>query len=295
MSKFLKRLFRIGSAPSPVQLFVTIDKVHALFAYGRDQGCQGLGLSEDEVMGPQRLMDWQADTKDWTILVASKSFAVGDEIVIPPHIKWSNNPHFRYIGIVNGALEFRTGDNGESAWFLANVTSNPEVVEEISAFFKFWYDRLQLQHNEQPTEQPIAGLASLTRDTPIRGFKVITVIYPNHKTSKKAPYTVRELARLLSRTMDINWFAKTPEFEHFAVTDVSIGSSRDEDAFGFDFGPFDQDSGEFLTRSTVIVRETAGGGMMLLVEETAYIYNAKLKTLYEELPEAGHRLPEKRR
>jgi hypothetical protein len=293
VSKFFKMLFRMGSAPGPTQSFVTISKVCELFQYGRDHGCQGLSLSEDEVKGPLRLIDWQADAKDWTILVANNTFEIGDKIVIPPHIKWSDNPHFRYVGIVNDRLEFRTSDDGESAWFLAAETSNSEVVEQIDAFFKFWYLRLQLQQSGQQTTEVAAGIETVTRGSPIRGFKVVSLIYPNHIASDAEPFTARELAMLLSRSMDIDWFAPTPEFEHFAVSEVRIGNSGNDDAHGFDFGPVDQDNDDFVDRNTVIVRETAGGGMMLLVEETAEKYGAQIKILYEGLPDTGHRLQNK--
>jgi hypothetical protein len=293
VSKFFKTLFRMGSAPGPTQSFVTISKVLELFEYGQKHGFHGMTLSEDEVKGPQRLMDWQANAKDWTILVANNAFDVGNKIVIPPHIKWSDNPHFRYIGIVNDNLEYRTSDNGGSAWFLAHKTSYPEVVEQIDAFFKFWYLRLQLQQSGQQITEVAAGIETVTRSSPIRGFKVVSLIYPNHIASDAEPFTARELAMLLSRSMDIDWFAPTPEFEHFAVSEVRIGNSGNDDAHGFDFGPVDQDNDDFVDRNTVIVRETAGGGMMLLVEETAEKYSAQIKILYECLPDTGNRLQNK--
>jgi hypothetical protein len=82
VSKFFKMLFQMGANFAPTPSFTTISKVCELFQYGRDHGCQGLSLSEDEVKGPMRLIDWQADAKDWTILVASSAFDVGDKIAM---------------------------------------------------------------------------------------------------------------------------------------------------------------------------------------------------------------------
>jgi hypothetical protein len=218
---------------------------------------------------------------------------VGDKIVIPSHIKWSDNPHFRYIGIVNDNPEFCASDDGGSAWFLAPKTSLPEAVEQIEVFFKFWYHRLQSPHRDLQTTDVAASLETVTRGSLITGFKVVAFIYLKHVVSDAEPFTARELAMLLSRSMDIDWFAQTSELEHFAVSEVNRSNSGDDDAHEFDFGPVDTGSDDFLERNTVIVRETAGGGMMLLVEETAEKYSAQIKILYEGLPDTGHRLQNK--
>jgi hypothetical protein len=96
---------------------------------------------------------------------------------------------------------------------------------------------------------------------------------------------------LLSRSIDIHWFAKEPEFEQHSVTAVQQGNGDNQDAFAFDFGPFDSDLDDFEKRMTVIVRETAGGGFMLLIEDTGSAHGAKIKALYDALPDGGYRLP----
>jgi hypothetical protein len=57
VSKFFKMLSRMGANSAPTQSFTKVSKVCELFQYGRDHGCQGLSLSEDEVKGPLRLID----------------------------------------------------------------------------------------------------------------------------------------------------------------------------------------------------------------------------------------------
>ena len=295
MRKLLANLFRGGSDECDPACAVTLHRLHQLFEYGYRHNRNGLSLSEDEADGLARLIDWQAEPRDWTIRVASNRFQVGDQIVIPPHIKWSNNPHFRYVGIANGTFEFRSGDHGQSAYFLADVTADPDVIREIEQLFAFWYERLQLSLPRAGDGVELSEFSSLTRDAPIRGFAVLLAIYPNHETAQGTPFTAQELATLLARSVDRNWFAAEEEFDHFAVSGVVQGNAENSDCHAFDFGPFDQDSDDFQARHTVIVRETAGGGFMLLVQQQTVLESgARLKELFEALVSSGDRLLEEK-
>jgi hypothetical protein len=289
--KFLARFLRGGVDGEERPALITPERVQDLFDYGRRHDVSGIALEESEATGLARLIDWQPDVRDWTIRVATMRFAAGDQIVIPPHIKWSDNPHFRYAGIVDGVLEFRSGDNGESAWFLAEAATEPRLVEQTAGLFEFWYHRLQLDRIGQQAVEDPAGLGAVTRGSPIRGFNVQSVIYPNHTAPGDPPYTAAELAMLLSRSMDLHWFAEEAAFDHFSVSAVQQGNGDNQDAVAFDFGPFDKDADDFVTRCTVIVRETAGGGFMLLVQDTGAEHAARIKALYDALPGDGYRSP----
>ena len=290
MPGFVKRLLTIGFGTRGVNPFVTPEKIGRLFEYGQIHGISGISLADTDATGLAQIINWQPDSRDWTIGVATKSFKIGDQIVIPPHIKWSNNPHFCYVGIVNNAIEFRSSDTGGSAWFLADETSEPKHVEQITALFKFWYLRLQVHQGGQQTSGYPGGLENVTRDSPIRGFKALSVIYPNHTTPQDTPFTARELSDLLSRSMDIEWFSHDPKFNHFSVSSRYRGIADEPDAYGFNFGPFDEETDKFLSRCVVVVRETAGGGFMVLISGDCSDYGPRIRDLFVKLPAQIFRL-----
>ena len=70
------------------------------------------------------------------MLVDAGALKVGDEIVIPLHIKWSDNPRFKYLVLVDDVLEFRASDTGASAVFLAAATSDAALIREIDDLFQ---------------------------------------------------------------------------------------------------------------------------------------------------------------
>jgi hypothetical protein len=74
-----------------------------------------MSLTEGQAQGLGRHIAWQVEARDWTIKVEAKGFKLGDEIIVPPHIKWSANPVFAYVGIVGDAVEFRYGSDQDSA------------------------------------------------------------------------------------------------------------------------------------------------------------------------------------
>lgn len=127
----------------------------------------------------------------------------------------------------------------------------------------------------------------MTSGTSIRGFTVVTVIYPNHAAPDGAPYSARELAMLLARSMDNNWFVAGSPVARFALTDLYPGQAAGRGVYGFDFGPHDDDRDDFEARYTVLVRETTGGGFMLLAADEAQQFVPRLLELYKALPEGG--------
>jgi hypothetical protein len=135
-----------------------------------------------------------------------------------------------------------------------------------------------------PLEPTQTGDAEPTgSSTPIRGFTVLRIDYPNHLRPEAKPLTNYDIAIRLSYDMDVEWFANDHELEHFATTMPVQGNDENQDAFGFDFGPVDPETetDDFIEHFTVIVRETAGGGFMLLVQDAAIAYGDKIRELFD--------------
>jgi hypothetical protein len=133
----------------------------------------------------------------------------------------------------------------------------------------------------EPTEQGEAELAGSS--TPIRGFTVLRIDYPNHLHPEAKPLTNYDIAIRLSYDMDVEWFANDAELQHFGTTMPVQGNDQNEDAFGFDFGPCDPETetDDFTHQYTVIVRETAGGGFMLLIQDSAIAFSDKIRELFD--------------
>jgi hypothetical protein len=129
--------------------------------------------------------------------------------------------------------------------------------------------------------------------TPFRGFTVLGIAYPNHIQPEAQPLTAHDIALRLSHDMDVDWFADDHDLKHYACTGPVRGNDESEIAFGFDFGPYDRAIGDFKVRYTVVLRETAGGGFMLLMQDTALAFVDKTRALFEAIIEdRDHMNPE---
>jgi hypothetical protein len=117
--------------------------------------------------------------------------------------------------------------------------------------------------------------------SPFRGFTVLGIAYPNHVQPEAAPLTAYDISLRLSHDMDVDWFAHDRELRHHACTGPMRGNDENEVAFGFDFGPYDQDASDFRIRYTVVVRETAGGGFMVLLQDNGIAFADKIRALFE--------------
>ena len=151
--------------------------------------------------------------------------------------------------------------------------------------WKNWFGPLK-SVEPRPPEPTQTGEAEPTgSSTPIRGFTVLRIDYPNHLHPEAKPLTNYDIAIRLSYDMDVEWFADDHDLDHFATSVPIQGNSDNEDAFGFDFGPCDPDTDtdtdHFVERYTVIVRETAGGGFMLLIQDSAIAYGDKVRELFD--------------
>jgi hypothetical protein len=117
--------------------------------------------------------------------------------------------------------------------------------------------------------------------TPFRGFTVLGIAYPNHIQPEAEPLTAYDVSLRLSHDMDVEWFACDHDLKHYACTGPVRGNDETDIAFGFDFGPYDHAVDDFTDRYTVIVRETAGGGFMLLIQDAARAFAEKTRGLFD--------------
>jgi hypothetical protein len=256
---------------------VTVEKIRHVFQYGTRRNWSGMSLTEGQAQGLGRHIAWQVEARDWTIKVEAKGFKLGDEIIVPPHIKWSANPVFAYVGIVGDAVEFRYGSDQDSAWFLCPQASLSDDIRKIEAIFQFWYERLGLpQSLEDDAHRPNFVELIVSSSSPIRGFRVLSLQYPNHIQPDLIPFTARELAACLSRDMAAEGFEPT----RFAVSEVAQGTGDHADAYWFEFGPYEASAD---IRYALIVRETAGGGFMLLVQDTGVNYGPVITDLFKKI------------
>lgn len=281
MFRELKNLFGKESHSS----IVTVEKIHHVFAYGRLHDICGLALPDEGGGGLGALIDWQPEPQPWTIKVEIKGFKLGDEITIPPHIKWSANPLFAYAGIVDDRVELRAGQEDASAWFLC-PKAHPADVAKIETIFRFWYKQFGLPESLATAESKHESFRTWS-DSPFRGFKVLAVRHPNHLNDGQRLWSARDLAIGLSREMDVEWFGNTADLTHFAVTDIAPGPGENAASYGFDFGPYDETSDEFSCRYTVVVRPTAGGGFMLLIKKEAVAYGDVIAELFDRVIRRG--------
>jgi hypothetical protein len=66
----------------------------------------------------------------------------------------------------------------------------------------------------------------------------------------------------------------------FAVSEVAQGTGDHADAYWFEFGPYEASAD---IRYALIVRETAGGGFMLLVQDTGVNYGPVITDLFKKI------------
>jgi hypothetical protein len=133
MFEFIKKFFARND-------FISIGKFHEVIEYSKINSCGGWTPQNAETSKLGYNLGLQSKPEAWTIRVDDAKFRIGDQIVIPPHIKWGNSPYFRYVAVIDDALELRSGDDGQSAWFLADVTANDQTTREIDCLFRAWYN-----------------------------------------------------------------------------------------------------------------------------------------------------------
>jgi hypothetical protein len=163
-------------------------------------------------------------------------------------------------------LEFgKEMHNGEKKLSTEEIA---QIVEDIKEASELLRTKILFKHEFEV--EPVGS------GTPIRGFTVLSIAYPNHLHTDSKHMSNYDIALRLSHDIDVEWFGNDPAFGHFGTTLPLQGNSENEEAFGFDFGPSDDRS----KYCTVIVRETAGGGFMLLLQNEALEFSEKVTELF---------------
>jgi hypothetical protein len=132
---FIKKLFGgSGLAYTPK---ITVEKVQQLFEYGKQKNLIGTG-SSDFPGKPGQLIGWEAEGYYYK---GYKNIPAQD---VPAHIKWSANPVFAFVALVNDQIQYHYGENGESAVFICPVTTNPKHLMLIDDIFDHYYQKFGL-------------------------------------------------------------------------------------------------------------------------------------------------------
>jgi hypothetical protein len=144
----------------------------------------------------------------------------------------------------------------------------------------FWQNLVAKLGFRQAKKTPSAAADILEpANSPIRGFTVLSMSYRNHIHPDIPPVSNHDLALRLSYDLD-RAFLNDPELKHLSCGKPYQGSGENEDAFAFYFGQYDRSAEDYITSYTIIVRETAGGGFMLLIENTAMAFADTTRALF---------------
>lgn len=260
---------------------VTVEKLRQMLMYAERHGLMDISLPEETAAGLGRSIEFHPTAREHIVRMASQGFEEGQNIAIPPHIRWSNNPEFAYVGIVDDHIELRYGTGKNSAWYLCPIATDSGTKAIVENLFQSWYERLDLPGSLTSGDRKVFPGAMIGTSTAIRGFSTLSVQYPNH-LEPDAELTSERLAYRLAYAMDVEWFGASEDMHHFAVTEPLAGNAGDLVGFSLDFGPYDDEADEFTARHTVIIRETAGGGFMLLVQtEVKPLYGAMINDFFK--------------
>lgn len=143
---------------------VTVEKVRQLFAHGELAGQQSVWTAACDFGTFGHNIRWRNKS------VYFNKWENVHEHRNPPHIVWNNNAVFSYIGLVNGALEFKYGCKGESVYSFCAAAVNAEIISEIKEVFDTWFDEIvKLPHfdcskhksDEQQKEKAVNRLNSI--------------------------------------------------------------------------------------------------------------------------------------
>ena len=110
-----------------------------MFEYGRKKNLTGTG--DESLRGKYKvghLINWEPESK------FKKAFKDIPEQTVPPHIKWSNNPIFAYVSIVDNKVQYHYGEDGGSAIYICPITTNTERIKFIDEVFEHYYNKFSL-------------------------------------------------------------------------------------------------------------------------------------------------------
>lgn len=136
---FLKKLFGQKEPEKNYEPKITVEKIQQLFEYGKRENIIGTGdesLREKYKVGD--LINWE--NKEY-YYEGYKDIPAQN---VPPNIKWSNNPIFAYVSILDNKVRYHYSENGGSAVYICPITTNTEHIKLIDEIFEHYYNNFGL-------------------------------------------------------------------------------------------------------------------------------------------------------
>lgn len=133
---FLKKIFESKEPGNNYEPKITVGKIQHIFEYGRKNTLFGTGDDSLKDFKVGHLITWVAEPYYY------KGYKNIPAQTVPPNIKWSNDPVFAYVSIVDGNVKYHWSDEGGSAVFLCPVTTNSEHIRHIDKIFEHYYSEV---------------------------------------------------------------------------------------------------------------------------------------------------------
>ncbi len=131
---FFKKLFGNNNPENNYKPKITAVKIQHLFEYGKLKNVIGTGdesLKDKWKVGQS--ISWDSEGYYFK---GYKDIPAQD---VPPHIKWSNNPVFAYVAIVDNKVRYHYGEKSGSAVYICPVTEDPAHIKLIDEIFEHYY------------------------------------------------------------------------------------------------------------------------------------------------------------
>lgn len=136
---FLKKLIGQNETEKNYNPKITVEKIQQLFEYGKLKNLIGTGddsLREKYNVG--HLISWESEERYF------KGYKDIPAQNVPTHIKWSNNPVFAYVSILDNKVRYHYSEDGDSAVYICPITTNTEHIKLIDEIFEHYYNKFGL-------------------------------------------------------------------------------------------------------------------------------------------------------
>lgn len=136
---FLKKLFGQIETERNYEPKITVEKIQQLFEYGKRENL--IGTKDDSLKGKYKvghIIDWKSEEhyfKGYNDIPAQN---------VPAHIKWSNNPIFAYVSILDNKVQYHYREDGGSAVYICPITTDTEHIKFIDEIFEHYYNKFGL-------------------------------------------------------------------------------------------------------------------------------------------------------
>lgn len=138
---FLKKILGQKGSERNYDPKITVEKMNRIFEYGKQNNLSGTG--DDSLRGKYKvghLINWEAEPYFY------KGYKDIPAQIVPANIKWSNNPVFAYVSILDNKVQYHYREDGGSAVYICPTTNNIEHVKLIDEIFEHYYHRFGLSN-----------------------------------------------------------------------------------------------------------------------------------------------------